>query len=82
MEFSDLECVQIRCAEDNLEARKEVYLLKSGWDHSCQTPGSYWMWFKEVDGRQYGCSTADAFRIQASADRNAYALARPEEFED
>lgn len=80
--FWDLECNQINAAEQALVGRKEKYLRTKGWEHSSSTPGSRWMWFKEVDGRHYGCGADDAFRIQKSIDSRDYASAHPEEFED
>jgi hypothetical protein len=82
MSFEDLTCVQIEATRTALRQRTEAYLSAKGWEHTSQTVGSYWMWFKTVGGRQYGCSTEDAFRIQDNIDREEYADAHPEEFND
>ena len=82
MPFNELECIKIEAAELEVDDRKTQYLHASGWKHTSQTVGSYWMWFKEVDGLHYGCDTADAFRIQNTLDRRGYAKAHPEEFDD
>jgi hypothetical protein len=82
MPFSDLECLKIEGAERDVLDRKEAYLHASGWEHTSQTVGSYWRWFKTIDGRGYGCETNEAFRIQDNIDREAYARAHPEEFND
>mgnify|MGYP001596777083 CR=1 FL=1 len=82
MAFEDLSCVQIEAKRDELQHRTEAYLRAKGWEHTSSTVGCYWMWFKTVEGRQYGCSTDDAFRIQDVIDREEYARAHPEEFND
>ena len=80
--FENLECVKITEVIDSIRHRKEAYLWATGWEASSSTPGCYWMWFKEVEGRHYGCCTDDAFRIQNNLDRSEYASAFPAEFED
>lgn len=47
---------------------RDKYLRKSGWDHVCNTPGSYWMWVKLIDGRLYACSTEHAYSMQKELD--------------
>ena len=80
--FDALECVQIDAAHGELRRRTEAYLRAKGWEFTSQTVGCRWMWFKTVEGRQYGCGTDDAFRIQDNLDRDEYAAAHPEEFND
>lgn len=82
MAFEDLPSVQIEAERKDLDYRTEAYLRARGWEHTSQTVGCYWMWFKTVNGKHYGCSTDDAFRIQDNIDREAYADAHPGEFED
>ena len=81
-DFENLECVQIESAVDAIRYRKEAYLRTKGWDHTSSTVGCYWMWFKTVNERHYGCCTEDAFRIQSVTDRQEYESAHQEEFED
>lgn len=33
--------------EQELEHRKTAYLMKWGWKHTCNTPGSYWLWQRD-----------------------------------
>ena len=82
MAFSDLVCIRIESDEEGIELRKSVYLRAAGWEHTSNTIGSYWMWCKEIEGRHYGCSLDNAFRIQSTIDRHEYATAHPTEFED
>ena len=82
MAFEDLTCIQIESTERELRSRTEAYLRAKGWEHTSQTVGSCWMWFKAIEGRSYGCSTEDAFRIQSNIDREEYADANPGEFND
>jgi hypothetical protein len=46
----------------------DQYLRKSGWEHTCQTPGSYWMWRKEIDGTAYLVDTSSAEQFQRELD--------------
>lgn len=82
MAFEDLTCVQLEATRSELRHRTEAYLRTKGWEHTSATVGCYWMWFKTIDGRHYGCSADDAFRIQDAIDRENYAVAHPEEFND
>lgn len=44
----------IDIAERELNSVKEAYLRRFGWDLTCSTPGSFWLWkrdFKDVDAR-------------------------------
>lgn len=80
--FEKIECVQVERLVESIRPRKESYLRVKGWEASSSTPGCYWMWFKEVRGKHYGCSTDDAFRIQSNLDRDEYATKYPKEFQD
>lgn len=82
MEFSDLECLQIEGEQAKLKWRMESYLRAKGWEHTSSTVDCCWRWFKTIDGRHYGCGTDDAFKIQDHVDREEYARAHPEEFND
>lgn len=82
MAFENLECCQIDAAREELKWRTEAYLRAKGWEHTSATVDCCWRWFKTIKGRQYGCGTDDAFHIQNHIDREEYALAHPEEFDD
>lgn len=59
---------EIESTEDRATNLREKYLRKSGWEHTCQTPGSYWMWTKDIGGKLYVCTTKDAFDFQKHID--------------
>lgn len=82
MAFEDLECIKIEAAQADLGWRKEAYLRSRGWEHTSGTVDCCWRWFKKIDDRHYGCGTDDAFKIQECVDREEYARAHPEEFND
>lgn len=52
--YSDLEE-----ATDRLAAIQSEYLRRFGWKYTSQTPGSYWLWQREIDGVTY-CMDDDA----------------------
>lgn len=35
-------------ANDKVEEAKTGFLNACGWKHTCQTPGSYWLWTKQI----------------------------------
>ena len=82
MAFADLECLQIEGAQEALKWRVEAYLRAKGWEHTSATVDCCWRWFKKIKGRYYGCGTDEAFKIQDAIDREEYARAHPDEFND
>ena len=43
---------KIEDAEMALGNRRDTFLRASGWTYTCETPGCFWMWQKELpDGR-------------------------------
>jgi hypothetical protein len=38
---------QIDEAEQEVEQMKQAYLRRFGWDLTCNTPGSYWLWRRD-----------------------------------
>ena len=60
---------KIRRAEETVAEAETNYLRKSGWDHTCQTHGSYWLWQKTFpDGRHYCCGQDLAVSLQWAHD--------------
>jgi hypothetical protein len=57
-------------------------LRRAGWKHTSQTPGSVWMWQKEIDGCVYSVSQDEAERMQEHFDRKAYFERYPDELGD
>lgn len=46
---------EIITLENKLTAAKDSYLRRYGWERTCNTPGSFWMWvrdFADVDAQR------------------------------
>lgn len=56
----------IREAECRVEHLKDRYLQERGWKHTCDCPGSIWLWVKEIDGTRWSGNTDTAFYIEES----------------
>lgn len=51
-------------AEEQVKSSKASLLRKHGWEQTCKTPGSLWMWQKDLpDGRTMLVSTDTALRF-------------------
>lgn len=54
-------------AQDRLEQYEKEYLRQHGWHYTCQTPGSFWMWQKQLaDGRILLVDQSHAISFQRS----------------
>ena len=42
---------EVDYAEQQHDFAVALYLRTKGWKHTSDTPGSYWMWEREIDGR-------------------------------
>lgn len=42
----------------------ENALARRGWEHTCQTPGSYWMWSKSILGKTVLVDMETALRFE------------------
>ncbi|WP_439392393.1 hypothetical protein ACRQ5Q_22620 [Bradyrhizobium sp. PMVTL-01] len=38
---------KIRVAHDELVSLQHAYLKRHGWEFTCNTPGSYWLWRRD-----------------------------------
>lgn len=60
--------LDVRQAEQDAEQLKEAFLRQQGWEYTCDTPGSVWVWVKpmpEGDKRLFAMSnTTSAFHIE------------------
>lgn len=56
---------EYKSAVEDLRHEAEAHLRKSGWKHTSSTPGCYWMWEKEMDGRVFLVEFETAMRIQS-----------------
>ena len=46
---------QIQAAESEVEQLQRLYLQRWGWQNTCATPGSYWLWrrdFADIDAER------------------------------
>ena len=56
---------QLQQAKEVLEEVEKTYLEERGWQYTCKTPGSYWLWEKRLeDGRTVIAEKEFALRIE------------------
>ncbi len=56
-------------ARHKLDYESDKYLRENGWTHTCDTPGSYWLWSKELeDGRTMLVEKGMAITLQSHMD--------------
>lgn len=77
-----LVCAQIASLRRHANDAETKWLTSSGWQHTSSTPGSYWLWMKEWDGKTFLVEQATAARIQETWDRQEDARLHPEKYED
>lgn len=58
----------IDAAEGKVGELRGSYLRKSGWNYTSSTPGCYWMWTKEIEGRTYMVDAGHADSFQRDLD--------------
>lgn len=63
---------QLEEAEREVEDHKRGYLRRFGWDHTCNTPGSYWLYRRDF-------AAEDAARHAQWKERGAGPLGMPSE---
>jgi len=49
----------LRQAADDLKYLKEAFLRERGWLSKCDSPGSYWYFEKEINGKRWVAFRAD-----------------------
>src|SRR5688572_10782044 len=70
---------QIADAQSQAEELEDAYLRERGWQHTCDTPGSLWVWSKTLpDGRVILTSKTQALAF-ASVMERGYSDASDEE---
>ena len=70
---------QIAEAQSHAEDLEDAYLRERGWEHTCNTPGSLWVWSKTLpDGRVILTSKTQALAF-ASAMEHGHTGALNEE---
>ena len=75
--FNKADALEIEASDVRVRA-----LCRAGWRHTSQTPRSVWMWQKEIDGKIYSVSQADAVEIQEKFAREDYFKQFPDELGD
>lgn len=81
-DYEKLPHIRIQILERRLEDFTRQWMRDSGWKTTSQTPGSYWMWEKEVEGRLYLVDMETARRIQTHQDSKKYFDEHPDEMGD
>ncbi len=62
---------QIAEAVDNLERARNLFLVKAGWKYTCDTPGSIYLWQKQLpDGRVVLIQPKLAVRMEEALNPN------------
>ncbi len=72
---------KINDSQENHKDTEELYLRSTGWRHTCMTPGSFWLWTKDIVYKRYSlregnvtenyralCPRSTAVQIQCGLD--------------
>jgi len=74
---------EIAEAEERREALEEAYLVERGWKQTSETPGSLWVWTKQLnDGRIVLTSRLQALAFAAAIEREASACSGPDDLDE
>lgn len=77
-----LPATAIRYVRAQLDARESNWLKDRGWKYSCATPGFYWMWTREWEGKTFLVDQKTASRIQSGWDTTEDNRLHPLDYED
>jgi len=67
--MADLKSIaHLRWEREQARFAEEAYLRGKGWKHTSKTPGSYWLWERELAGRRVLVDFEFALRIQEQAE--------------
>jgi hypothetical protein len=55
---------EIEALEQETERKTGQFLVNRGWKYVCNTPGSFWLWEKEIKGTIYRCPRDTATEIE------------------
>jgi hypothetical protein len=75
------EIEKIQHAELVLADKREKWLRSRGWVSTSATPGSYWMWQKDWDGKTFLVDNDTATRIQEFWDREEDCKQHPDNYD-
>lgn len=67
----------VRSAREDLDTEVAGFLRGKGWKHTSSTPGCYWMWEKEVDGRLLLVEESMALNIQSHLEQQEEVKSAP-----
>lgn len=59
---------EIEFTREQLDFGVDRWLRSRGWKSTCETPGSYWVWLKQIDGHEYLVDRSHAVSIQRHMD--------------
>jgi len=76
------EIQQIKFCREHTGWARDKWLRRNNWEQTCQSPGSYWMWKKEIDGETFLVDSNTAERIQEHLLAEQDYKERPEEYEE
>lgn len=57
----------INFEREQLGYQEEGWLRKHGWNHTSNTPGTLWLWVKEIKGVMYCVEKNTALHIERNA---------------
>lgn len=58
--------------EERLRDDKDAYLRACGWEYTCDTPGSLWLWRRKYKGKTILVNTDTAMLMQAHVNSGTY----------
>lgn len=59
---------EIEFTREQLDFAVDRWLRSRGWESTCETPGSYWLWRREIKGHKYLVDRSHAISIQRHVD--------------
>ena len=64
---------RVKLLQDEISTLQHKFLRLCGWEWSCNTPGSYWLWKKHWYGAGIVCVDIDkAITMQVASDISPY----------
>ena len=57
---------------EKLKEAEQEYLRKKGWERTCDTPGSIWLWTRGYKGRTIMADQSTALFMQEHFDSGVY----------
>jgi hypothetical protein len=76
------EITEIERLRSRAENKRGQWLRNRGWEYTSSTPGCYWMYRKEWEGKVFLVDEPTAARIQEHWDREKDYELHPEDYEE